>query len=190
MTALRSALLALSAAATLLLGPLSPAQAATWPVDPGPQVVQPFDPPASQWGAGHRGVDLSGRHGQVVRAALGGQVTFAGVIAGKGVVTVDHGTVRTTYEPVTATMRRGQAVHEGQALGRLRVWGSHCFPRACLHWGALRGDVYLDPLSLVGAGPVRLKPLVSPPAQLSRLGWLALTLGGVPGGMPPSTAHW
>lgn len=35
---------------------------------------------------------------------------------------------------------------------------SHCFPRACLHWGWLRGETYLDPLELVGAGPVRLVP--------------------------------
>ena len=48
-------------------------------------------------------------------------------------------------------------------LGRLDGTDSHCFPAACLHWGLIegRGDdqVYLDPLSLVGGGPVRLLPL-------------------------------
>jgi hypothetical protein len=45
-------------------------------------------------------------------------------------------------------------------LGRLQLFGSHCFPRACLHWGLIEGrDRYLDPLTLVGAGPVRLLPL-------------------------------
>jgi hypothetical protein len=29
-------------------------------------------------------------------------VTFAGLVAGKGVVVIKHGTLRTTYEPVTA----------------------------------------------------------------------------------------
>ena len=43
--------------------------------------------------------------------------------------------------------------------GTLELAGSHCFPRACLHWGWLRGETYLDPLGLVGAGPVRLLPL-------------------------------
>ena len=36
---------------------------------------------------------------------------------------------------------------------------SHCFPEACLHWGLLQGEAYLDPLSLVGGGPIRLLPL-------------------------------
>jgi len=30
---------------------------------------------------------------------------------------------------------------------------------ACLHWGLLQGDVYLDPLALLGLGRVRLLPL-------------------------------
>lgn len=32
----------------------------------------------------------------------------------------------------------------------------------CLHWGWLRDEVYLDPLDLVGAGPVRLLPFLAP----------------------------
>lgn len=130
-----------------------------WPLDPVPEVVAGFDPPTSTWGAGHRGVDLLGAVGQPVRAALAGQVSFAGRLAGRGVVVVRHGDTRTTYEPVTATVDIGTAVAAGSRLGVLELPGSHCFPRACLHWGWLRGDTYLDPLLLVGAGPVRLLPL-------------------------------
>lgn len=130
-----------------------------WPLQPRPEVVDGFDPPLDPWGTGHRGVDLLGSAGQQVRAALPGRVTFAGMLAGRGVVVVSHGDTRTTYEPVTAAVSVGQSVASGGRLGRLDGFGSHCFPRACLHWGWLRGDTYLDPLDLVGGGPVRLLPL-------------------------------
>jgi hypothetical protein len=38
----------------------------------------------------------------------------------------------------------------------------------CLHWGLLRGATYLNPLTLVGAGPIRLLP-ASGPSTLRRL---------------------
>ena len=50
----------------------------------------------------------------------------------------------------------------GQPIGTLELAGSHCFPLACLHWGWLRGSTYLDPLALVGGGPIVLLPLWSP----------------------------
>ena len=131
----------------------------SWPLRPRPEVVEGFDPPSSAWGAGHRGVDLVGRAGQRVHAALGGRVSFAGSIAGKAVVVVDHGPTRTTYEPVATSLTSGDRVAEGQPIGTLLLPGSHCFPTACLHWGWIEGETYLDPLRLVGAGPVRLLPL-------------------------------
>lgn len=131
----------------------------TWPLQPRPQVVHRFDPPTSAWGRGHRGVDLRGHPGQPVRAAAAGGVRFAEPIAGRGVVVVDHGGVRTTYEPVHAALPVGTRVSAGQVIGHLDVAGSHCFPAACLHWGLLRGRAYLDPLLLVGLGPIRLLPL-------------------------------
>ncbi|MBF4769988.1 M23 family metallopeptidase [Nocardioides agariphilus] len=142
----------------------SPAAADTepvgvWPLQPRPEVVRGFDPPEVAWGSGHRGVDLLGHLGQRVHAALPGTVTFAGMLAGRGVVVLSHGETRTTYEPVSASVRVGTSVGQGEVLGRLTYFGSHCLPRTCLHWGWLRGRTYLDPLDLVGAGPVRLLPL-------------------------------
>lgn len=141
----------------------------SWPLQPRPAVVEGFDPPESAWGAGHRGVDLAGVPGQQVYAALGGTVSFAGSIAGKAVVVVDHGATRTTYEPVAAGLPVGSAVAEGQPLGTLVLPASHCLPAACLHWGWKRGETYLDPLQLVGALPVRLLPLAGLPAQAARV---------------------
>ena len=130
-----------------------------WPLDPEPEVVRGFEPPANPYASGHRGVDLAGVPGQVVRASLPGTVGFAGSVGGKPVVTVLHGGRRTTYEPVVASVERGQRVDAGDVLGRLTVTDSHCFPAACLHWGLVDGDTYLDPLGLIGSGPVRLLPL-------------------------------
>ena len=132
-----------------------------WPLRPVPEVVRRFDPPTSTWGAGHRGVDLLGHVGDPVYAALPGVVTYAGVLAGRGVVVVDHGATRTTYEPVTAVVKVGSHVAAGDRIGTLEAVQSHCAPRACLHWGWIADpDVYLDPLRLVGGPqPVRLLPL-------------------------------
>ena len=134
-----------------------------WPLDPQPDVVRGFEPPPHPFAVGHRGVDLAGRPGQPVVATLPGTVGFAGSIGGKPVVTVLHGGRRTTYEPVVASVERGQEVAAGAVLGRLTLTDSHCFPAACLHWGLIRGagagGDYRDPLSLVGPGTVRLLPL-------------------------------
>ncbi len=153
--------------ASALLGALlmavGPDPVGAWPLRPEPEVVERFDAPASPYGPGHRGVDLLGRPGQPVRAALDGEVAFAGRIAGRGVVVVVHGATRTTYEPVAASREVGDPVTAGDVLGRLEVAPSHCLPRTCLHWGWIgtgpTGDTYLDPLRLVGLGPVRLLPL-------------------------------
>ena len=142
-----------------------------WPLAPEPEVVRGFEPPAGPYAPGHRGVDLAGVAGQPVLAALPGTVGFAGSIGGKPVVTVLHGGRRTTYEPVVATVSRGQQVAAGEVLGRLTVLDGHCFPAACLHWGLLEGETYLDPLTLVDAGPVRLLPLWRDDPRPTRAPW-------------------
>jgi hypothetical protein len=133
----------------------------TWPVgSPAspPSVVRSFAPPDRPWLAGHRGVDLEADVGTTVRSAGAGVVSYAGRLAGRGVVAVVHGDLRTTYEPVTAAVSVGLQVAAGEAIGRLEFPG-HCVPAACLHWGLLRGGTYLDPLSLLSGGSVRLLPL-------------------------------
>lgn len=165
----------------------------TWPLHPDPPVVHGFDPPSSPWGAGHRGVDLLGRPGQPVRSALPGTVSYAGVLAGRGVVVVSHGATRTTYQPVAAAadLAVGDPVGAGERLGVLEAAGSHCAPRSCLHWGWLEGTTYLDPLRLVGLGPVRLLPFlgegaapVGVPAPATRV------KGGAPVLPAPPVPSW
>jgi murein DD-endopeptidase MepM/ murein hydrolase activator NlpD len=130
---------------------------AGWPVVGSPTVVRAFDPPEHEYGPGHRGVDLAARAGEPVRAAVAGTVAFAGAVAGRGVVTIDHGAYKTTYEPVAGRVRVGQSVALGQTIGRVAT-GGHCTDR-CLHWGLRRGETYLDPRLLIttrGSGPLRL----------------------------------
>jgi murein DD-endopeptidase MepM/ murein hydrolase activator NlpD len=163
----------------LLLGPTARAEEPPgfgWPLAGTPTVTRGFDPPSTAYGAGHRGVDLAAVAGQPVLAAGPGRVTYAGLLAGRGVVTVTHaGGLRTTYEPVSPAVRVGAAVALGQRIGTLTGGHSSCSPgSACLHWGLLRGATYLDPLSLVLTTKVRLLPLdgsavparSSPPSRL------------------------
>ncbi|MEA5116562.1 MAG: M23 family metallopeptidase [Propionicimonas sp.] len=116
-----------------------------------------FDPPAERWLAGHRGVDLRAAPGARVRAAMAGRVGFVGLVAGKPVVTVLHGRLRTTYEPVVASVAEGQSVSVGEAIGRLAE-GHACPGGWCLHWGLKQGDTYLDPMLLIRRPEVQLLP--------------------------------
>jgi murein DD-endopeptidase MepM/ murein hydrolase activator NlpD len=136
--------------------PLQP-QEWRWPLGPpAPRVVRPFAPPATPWGPGHRGVDLAARPGLPVYSAALGTVSYAGRLAGRGVIAITHGSLRTTYLPVRPSVRKGHTVQAGSRIGTVEP-SSHC-TMSCLHWGLLRGDTYLDPLQLVQR-EVRLLPL-------------------------------
>ena len=125
-----------------------------WPLRGAPAVQRSFAPPALAWASGHRGVDLVAKPGEAILAAASGTVAFAGSIAGKPVLSIDHGSVRTTYEPVVSTLRVGERVALGQVIGKLGA-GGHC--RDCLHWGLREGRNYLDPLRLLGNRGGRLR---------------------------------
>lgn len=66
-----------------------------WPIQPA-HLSSGFDRPPQNWLPGHRGVDLIATRGDQVFAAGSGVVTFAGLVAGKGVVVIKHGAIRTT----------------------------------------------------------------------------------------------
>ena len=142
--------------------PASAAAAATgpwaWPLSGPRQTSRGFTPPTTTYGTGHRGADLPSTSGAPVRAAGAGRVSYAGLLAGRGVVVVTHGALRTTYEPVAAAVEVGDVVPLGGLLGTLETGHDGCPRAACLHWGLRRGELYLDPVRLVVAGPVRLLP--------------------------------
>ncbi|HYN75458.1 MAG TPA: M23 family metallopeptidase [Candidatus Limnocylindria bacterium] len=140
-----------------------------WPVEGptggAPAVLRRFDPPDQPWLGGHRGVDLESSPYALVRAAGAGSVVFAGRLAGRGVVSVDHPNgLRTTYEPVDPWVVAGEPVGEGTVLGLLEPLTTHC-GRSCLHWGVRRGAAYLDPLVLLDPSPPVLLPYGAPVQQ-------------------------
>jgi murein DD-endopeptidase MepM/ murein hydrolase activator NlpD len=149
------------APAAALAEPVVPPAAASWAAPlPGPDVTRPFDELPHRYAAGHRGVDLAGAPGTSVVAAGDGVVAFAGMVAGRPVVSVDHaGGLRTTYEPVDPSVGAGQVVARGSPLGTLLAGHAGCPVAACLHWGLRRGADYLDPLGLLAPPRVRLLPL-------------------------------
>ena len=139
---------------------LAPSAAFAWPLSPQPALLRRFEAPASQWSAGHRGVDLRAAVHQGVLSAGAGVVAFSGVVAGRGVITVRHSAgLRTTYEPVDERLAAGTVVHRGTPLGVVSTTEGHCVPLTCLHWGAISGETYRDPLSLLGFGRPILLPL-------------------------------
>ena len=127
---------------------------AGWPLSGSPVVQRGFDPPTVAWGSGHRGIDLAAKPGDAVLAAADGTVAFVGSIAGKPVISLDHGPVRTTYEPVISALQVGERVALGQVIGQVGQ-GGHC--RGCLHWGLREGKAYLNPLLLIDNGGGRLR---------------------------------
>ncbi|KMS75644.1 peptidase M23 [Streptomyces viridochromogenes] len=152
--------------------PPVPAVGRAWPVGVRPPILRGWDPPATPYGRGHRGVDLAAPAGTPVRAVAAGRVSYAGRVAGKGVVSVElTGTgdppLRVTYEPVRVSVKKGDEVEAGEVVGTVEESGSHC-AGTCVHWGLRRGATYLDPLSLLPPwllrrGPSRLLPVLGVP---------------------------
>jgi murein DD-endopeptidase MepM/ murein hydrolase activator NlpD len=127
-------------------------RAAAYSVVPpvSPVVVETaFAPPLSRWGVGHRGVDLSAAVGQEIKTIADGVVIYAADLAGRPVISIKHGFVRSTYEPVAALVRSGQWVTSGQPIGLL-VAGHKSCPKGCLHFGVKTDDGYLHPLMVLG----------------------------------------
>ena len=170
---------------------VAPGAAYAWPLGPPvPAVERPFAAPAHPYGPGHRGVDLAGAPGAPVLATAAGVVVFAGLLAGRGVVSVQHPDgLRTTYEPVAATVRAGATVARGDALGVLRPGHTGC-AATCLHWGVRRDrTTYVDPLRLLAPPHVRLLPAPDPWPDGPAAGGGPVRPGDAPGRAPPSAAR-
>jgi murein DD-endopeptidase MepM/ murein hydrolase activator NlpD len=130
------------------------------PIDGELTVSRAFEHLPHRFAAGHRGADLRASPSSPVLAAGDGVVVFAGMVAGRPLVSIDHpGGLRTTYEPVDPSVAAGQQVARGSPIGTLTVGHPGCPVQACLHWGLRRGETYLDPLSLLRSPRVRLLPM-------------------------------
>src|SRR5690606_24664148 len=116
------------------------------------RVVQAFRAPAHDYGAGHRGMDISAAVGAEVLAPASGVVAFRGVVVDRPLITIDHGGgVVTTFEPVDSGLSPGDVVRTGDVLGTMSV-GGHAAP-GTLHIGVRVHGAYVDPMLLFGDPP-------------------------------------
>lgn len=123
-----------------------------WPVAPPIVVAAPFRAPATPYAAGHRGIDLATSPGEVVTAPADGVVSFAGMVAGRPVLAIDHGDgVVSSLEPVAAEVGAGDRVVRGQRVGTVAA-GGHC-GEACVHLGARVDGDYVSPHRFLGGLP-------------------------------------
>ncbi|MDQ3620599.1 MAG: peptidoglycan DD-metalloendopeptidase family protein [Actinomycetota bacterium] len=157
-------------AATLLVIAGAPATGAalppslflTPPVDS--VITRYFEPPESDYGRGHRGIDYGVVPGVKVRASAAGIVSFAGQVAGANAVTLDHGGgVETTYTRLgIISVLQGMRIDQGHFVGTSSA--AHPGEWAGLHFGVKVHDRYVDPLTYLGpvdvSEAIRLAPTV------------------------------
>ncbi|VDG76821.1 Peptidase family M23 [Actinobaculum suis] len=124
-----------------------------------PIITRGFNAPDPNWLPGHRGVDMAFVLDQPVLAAGSGTVIYAGMLVDRMVISIEHPNgIRTSYEPVEPRVKRGQRVTAGEVIGWAQAGHSDKVPEGfvAVHWGARRGSVYLDPLSLLRRREIRL----------------------------------
>ena len=133
----------------------------SWPTS-SHVVLRPWQAPATDYGPGHRGLDVPAGPGTPVTAPADGTVAFAGQVGGRPVVTIDHGgELVSTLDPVLPSVSAGTLVRRGDPVGT--VGSGHCpLAEPCLHLGARVEDRYVDPLPLL---PRPAWPVLLPDAQ-------------------------
>lgn len=163
MLALRLATVLLSAMIAAP-GPAPPPSgpAWSWPVPAPHVVVRPYLAPATRYSAGHRGIDLRAPVGTPITAPDDGVVRFAGRVVDRGVLSIDHGGVVSSLEPVRPAVAAGEHVARGQVVAVVAAPG-RTHPAGVLHLGARLRDGYVSPLLLLGGlRHAVLQPLTLP----------------------------
>jgi len=128
-------------------------------------VVDPYRPPATPFGPGNRGIDYAAGVGSPVRASADGEVVFAGQVGGRLHIVIRHADgIRTSYSFLaTVGVRSGERVSAGDEVGT---------SGPTFHFGARRGDAYIDPLSLFGpADEARVHLVPDEPARGTMPTW-------------------
>jgi hypothetical protein len=117
--------------------------------------------PMSEYGEGHRGIDLATLVGDEVFSPANGEISFSGKVGYREVISVKFGNSLTaSMEPVCSELVEGTQVLMGDVIGLVcqpdpeYVW--HC-EMTCLHFGTRSEAGYFSPLALIGGlAPSRL----------------------------------
>ena len=128
------------------------------------EVINQYEAPLTEYGAGHRGVDLEAPIGTEVIAPVSGEISFSGQVGYRESITILFGnSFRTSLEPVCSEFIEGTPVLAGDVIGTVcepdisYQW--HC-EFTCLHFGTRTDSGYFSPLALLGVlAPSRLVPL-------------------------------
>lgn len=142
-----------AAATPAVAGSSGPVVVYSPPVDA--PVSDPFRPPATPYGPGNRGIEYATPPNTTVAAAADGVVRFAGVVATRQWVTIEHADgVRTTYGPLaTVGVHVSDTVQRGDPIGT---------SAGALLFTARKGSAYIDPSSLFDGGPPRVHLIPEP----------------------------
>ena len=127
----------------------------TWPVS-GP-VLTAYRNGGNLYAAGqHRGIDIGARVGTRVVAAVGGTVTFAGVVGSSGLTVSERtgdGRFALSYLHLSSVaVHRGDVLTVGAPVGAVGVSGRRSVAAPHLHFGVREAgtrDAYRDPLDFL-----------------------------------------
>lgn len=127
-------------------------------------IINQYEAPLTEYGAGHRGIDLPATLGTEVLAPVSGEVSFAGQVGYRNSITISFGgSFRASIEPVCSDLIEGTMIIQGEVLGTVcetdMPYQWHC-ESTCLHFGTRTEEGYFSPLALMGLlSPSRLVPL-------------------------------
>ncbi|MCF8540874.1 MAG: M23 family metallopeptidase [Aurantimicrobium sp.] len=121
-----------------------------WPLERSRQVSRGFLAPATEFGAGHRGIDLPAVVGERLVAPTQVRVAFAGRVVDRDVVTLDAGGGwLATFDGATSTFEVGSVLEAGAPVA-VASSTPHC---ACVHLGLRYRGEYVNPLLTWGEVP-------------------------------------
>ncbi len=102
-------------------------------------VVNPYLAPMTEYGQGHRGIDLPTLIGDQVLSPARGQISFVGKVGYRNLISIQFGNSFTaSIEPVCSDLVEGMRINLGDQIGLVcepdleYIW--HC-PETCLHFG-------------------------------------------------------
>lgn len=162
-------MLKISALAIITLSIFSPAEPGMhsgWqnPFDSPHRLVNQYLQPASDYSAGHRGVDFEVEPNEDLFAPADGVISVSRVIVNRAVLAIKHGAnLVSELEPACSTLASGTAVRKGEKVAWAcppdDSYAAHCQDDTCVHFSLRLEGKYLSPLALIGGlNPSRLLP--------------------------------